>query len=82
MKLIKFEKEGCAPCEMVQSFLDDKGVEVERVDAFKDPKLAGKYELNSVPTVILVEDNGDEVERVAGFNPPKLEELINQVQEG
>lgn len=78
-KLIKFEKTGCNPCTMVQNFLDSNDVEVEKVDVFDNPQLAGKFDIGTVPTVILVDNNDVEIERSIGYKPHELESLISQL---
>lgn len=78
-KLIKFEKNGCTPCQMVQNYLDEKGVEVERINPFDQPKLAIKYDISSVPVTILVDENGNEITRSVGFKPIELDEMISQL---
>ena len=70
-RIIKFEKNDCNPCAMVSEFLDRKGVEYERINAFDNPEMAMKFKVRTVPTVILME-NDAEVKRVMGF---KMEEL-------
>ncbi len=79
MKLIKFEKANCVPCQMVQNYLDDKGVEVEKVNPFDNPDKAVEYNISSVPVTILLDDNGNEVVRSNGFKPDELENLISQL---
>lgn len=78
-KLIKFEKTGCNPCTMVQNFLDANDVKVEKIDVFANPQLAGKFDIGTVPTVILVDDNEVEIERSIGYKPNELESLISQL---
>lgn len=78
-KLIKFEKTGCNPCTMVQNFLDDKGLEVEKVDVFNTPQLAAKFDIGTVPTTILFDDNDNEIGRSTGYKPHELEVLIAQL---
>ena len=79
MKILKLEKQGCAPCKMVQGYLEANAgdVEVEVVDAFENPDVAAKYEISSVPVTILLDSTGDEVSRSIGFNPDELDELID-----
>ncbi len=78
-KLIKIEKVGCVPCSMVQNFLDDQGVAVEKYDIFENPELGSKYDIASVPVTILVNKNGEELQRSIGFKPDELEQLISQL---
>jgi thioredoxin 1 len=78
-KLLKFEKENCPACTMVENFLTDKNVEVEKVNPFENPKLAAKFMISSVPVTILLDEEGNEIQRSRGFNPEELDSLIKQL---
>lgn len=73
-KIIKFEKPGCQPCEMVSVVLGEAGVNFEAVNPFDQPELAVKYKIRSVPTVLLLDDEA-EVERIVGFDAGRLRKL-------
>lgn len=77
-KIIKFEKNDCNPCAMVSEFLDRKGVEYERINAFDNPEMAMKFRVRTVPTVILME-NDAEVKRVMGFKMEELNEMASEL---
>jgi SPBc2 prophage-derived thioredoxin-like protein yosR len=77
-KIIKFEKNDCNPCAMVSEFLDRKGVEYERINAFDNPEMAMKFKVRTVPTVILME-NDAEVKRVMGFKMEELNEMTSEL---
>lgn len=77
-KIIKFEKSDCNPCAMVSEFLDKKGVEYERINAFDNPEMAMKFRVRTVPTVILME-NDSEVKRVMGFKMEELNEMASEL---
>ena len=77
-RIIKFEKNDCNPCAMVSEFLDRKGVEYERVNAFDNPEMAMKFKVRTVPTVILME-NDAEVKRVMGFKMEELNEMTSEL---
>jgi len=77
-KLIKFEKDGCNPCNMVSIYLDERNVEYEKVNAFNDPMKAAQAKVRSVPTLILMEDDV-ELARTVGFKPGEIENLIKQL---
>jgi thioredoxin 1 len=79
LKIIKFEKDNCPSCQLVSNYLDNKGVEYEKVNVFDRPEQAMTYEIMGVPVTILLDDNGNEVKRVAGFKVSELEELISQL---
>lgn len=70
-KIIKFEKEDCAPCNMVSEYLDLKGVQYEKVNPFDQPEIAMKYKVRSVPTVI-IEHQDEVLHRIIGFKPEEL----------
>lgn len=79
MKIIKFYKEDCTPCKMVQNFIDEQGVEVESVNPFVNPPMAIKYGIQSVPVVVLVDNEGNVVKKSIGYNPPEIEEIIGML---
>lgn len=80
IKLIKFEQSNCAPCAAMDMFFKAQEFDsYERVNPFDDPHLAVKYDIGSVPTLILVDENGNEIARSVGFNPPEIEKLISQL---
>jgi thioredoxin 1 len=79
LKLLKFEKENCSACTLVQNVLDDQGVIAEKVNPFENPNLAVKFEISSVPVTILVDEEGKEIQRSRGFNPDELQELISKL---
>ena len=80
MKLIKFETDNCTPCKMVDSILLSKSVEFERINVEEDMSLTKKFEVMSVPVLILLDENGEEVKRSKGFNPPEIEEILKLMQ--
>lgn len=76
-RIIKFEKNDCAPCDQVSAYLDNKGISYEKVNPFDEPELAVKFKVRTVPTVIVLE--GEEIKhRVIGFKPQELEEALVQ----
>jgi glutaredoxin len=81
MKLIKFEKHNCPKCVMVQNFLDDKGIEVEKINVenHDDLDFISKYVDMSLPVVVLLDDNEGLVKKSVGFEPSELEEIIEQL---
>lgn len=77
-KIIKFEKKDCAPCNMVSDYLDRKGVDYEKINAFDQPEVAAKFRVRSLPTVIILEKD-EEVGRIIGFKPDELNRLVEAV---
>lgn len=79
MKLIKIETNNCMPCKMVGQLLDSTGVEYETKNIATDESVIEKYDIMSVPVVILQDDEGNEVQRVKGFDKEAIEALVDQI---
>lgn len=77
-KIIKFEKPGCRPCEIVSNLLGEAGVSFEAVNPFDHPNLAVKHQIRSVPTVLVL-DGEVEVERIVGVDAGRLRSLAELV---
>ena len=62
MKLMKFTAVWCSPCTMfapiVSAVVEETGIEYEEVDIDACPILVEKYNITSVPTII-IEQDGD-----------------------
>jgi thioredoxin 1 len=70
MKLLKFYATWCGPCKalsmVVESAKDKLPMTVEDVDIDNQFELAKKYNVRSVPTMIVVNDSGSEIKRAVG----------------
>lgn len=60
--MVDFFAEWCGPCKMVAPMIDEIAGEVEgkahvfKVDVDKNPALANKYQVMSIPTIIFFKD--------------------------
>lgn len=78
--LYKFYAEWCGPCKMmapvVAAVAAETGIEVKEIDIDKEPEMAKKYNISSVPTFVKVVD-GEAVDSITGFVPEqKLKEFM------
>jgi thioredoxin 1 len=81
--LVDFYADWCGPCKMLVPVLDELAQEtpdarIVKVDIDQSPKLAKRYGVRSIPTLILFKD-GKPVTRRTGLNSKaSLKELIAQ----
>ena len=81
--LVDFWAPWCGPCRMLGPIIEELADELDsddiiigKVDVDENPSLAEKYDVNTIPTVIIFKD-GVEVNRSIGFIPKeKLLDLI------
>jgi len=80
-KLLVFTASWCGPCKGLKPTLLE--LEQERlvyIDIDEMPEIRKDYNVQSVPTVILVDEDGVELERlVGGQSLSKLQELLDRV---
>ena len=75
--VVDFYADWCAPCKMVAPLMDELAhdhvgkVLVVKVDTDAAPVVAERYQIRSIPTVILFRA-GDELDRSMGFEPERV----------
>ena len=80
--LVDFFATWCGPCNMIGPVVERLSeerddVEFFNVDVDKNPDLAMKYRIQSIPALVLFKD-GEEANRSIGFiTKDKIEELIS-----
>ena len=70
LKVITFYQEGCMGCEeqtpILRETQDALGIEIEEIDAVKNPRYIKEYNLRVTPTTLVIED-GEVRERMEGL---------------
>ena len=85
--LLDFWAAWCAPCRMVAPVVDELAQEYDgkvsfgKVDVDQNPKIAGKYGIMSIPTLILFKD-GKPITNMVGFKPKaQLKQSLDSILE-
>jgi thiol-disulfide isomerase/thioredoxin len=70
--LLDFTAQWCGPCQKVKPLIDQmqqEGYPIKQIDVDRNPELAQRYRVQSMPTFVMVVD-GREVDRVVGGGDP------------
>lgn len=76
VQLVDFWATWCGPCKMIAPVLEELAADYEgkadilKLDVDENPSTAAKYEVMSIPTLIVFKD-GQPVDKVVGFNQKK-----------
>ena len=79
-KILLFKLSTCGPCKLLSKFFTQLRINKEEVTLDKDDNadlMTDKYDIKSVPTVVILDNEGEELGRFAGFKTKEqiLEEL-------
>lgn len=79
--LVDFWAPWCGPCKMMGPVVEqmaEEGFSVGKLDIDEEMEVASKYQVMTIPTLIVFKD-GKEVERMVGIQPKqKLVEAMGQ----
>ena len=83
--LVDFHADWCGPCRMLAPELEtvaedlQGNVQIGKLDIDAEAKIAGQYQVTSVPTMIVFKD-GKEVNRIVGLrDAAAIKEFLEQV---
>ena len=83
--MVDFWAVWCGPCQMVAPIIDELAVEykdkvkVMKLNTDENPEIAGKYQVMSIPTILIFK-NGQPVERLVGAMPKrKFKEILDSL---
>jgi len=83
--LVDFWAPWCRPCLMVAPILDELAeeyngkVSIARIDVDQNPKTAAKYNIMSIPTMLIFK-KGKPVSQIVGFRPkPELKRSLDAI---
>ncbi|HCY6719560.1 TPA: thioredoxin [Staphylococcus aureus] len=84
VQLVDFWATWCGPCKMIAPVLEELAADYEgkadilKLDVDENPSTAAKYEVMSIPTLIVFKD-GQSVDKVVGFQPKEnLAEVLDK----
>lgn len=80
MKILKFETTHCPQCKLLDRELAKiSNITVEHINAEDNDALVDKYNIGSVPVLIVLDDSGNEITRSAGFiNETNIRKLLER----
>ncbi|HGZ5269803.1 TPA: thioredoxin [Staphylococcus aureus] len=84
VQLVDFWATWCGPCKMIAPVLEELAADYEgkadilKLDVDENPSTVAKYEVMSIPTLIVFKD-GQPVDKVVGFQPKEnLAEVLDK----
>ena len=82
MKVLKIYSKTCGPCKVLENNLQLAGIEHESVDINSEAggEAVDKYDVRSIPTLLLLNDNDELVKKQVGLlNVEELKKFVNEV---
>lgn len=84
MKLLQFKANWCGPCKQQTKLFEEVplSIELQGIDIDEDPdNLVNKYEIRSVPTMVLIDKEGEILKKWTGITSTStIEEYIKTIK--
>lgn len=83
--LLDFSATWCGPCKMIAPLVHDLNMEYKGkvnfiyVDIDEDPEKAGRFEIQAVPTFVLIDVDGNIVNRIEGADSESLKSALKDL---
>ena len=82
-KVLKFHATWCQPCKALSKTIEeagDLGIEIESIDVDQEPELARKYNVRSVPTMVIVDEDGEVLRYQTGsMSSAQLKSFVDNI---
>lgn len=82
--VVDFSAEWCGPCRMIGPFLESietqLGIEIMQVNIDESPNISAKYEVMSIPTVMIFKKGEKVAENIGAASKARLTEWIKSHQ--
>lgn len=82
--VVDFSAEWCGPCRMIGPFLESiekqLGIEIMQVNIDESPNVSAKYEVMSIPTVMIFKKGEKVAENIGAASKARLTEWIKSHQ--
>lgn len=80
MKLLKFESPWCSQCKLQDKIIigSQLNIKIEHIDTSEEDDLVAKYNVRTLPTMIIVNEEGKELHRWTKVT--QIEEINKVIQ--
>lgn len=83
--LLDFSATWCGPCQQIAPLVHELEATYKNqinfiyVDVDDDPEMASNFDINAVPTFVLIDAQGNIVDRIEGADPQRLQDVLKSI---